>query len=123
VIGDDVEHLPEIGSPQRLGESSVSRRSAELAIHRARVDDVVAVHAAFRGLQVRRAVHVAHAERREIVGDRRGRGEVEAGVELNAVGGAELSGHVSADGQSACLDGPPVPCGKASPGPKVEQPG
>src|SRR5262249_56003733 len=95
----------------------------ELAIQRAWGDDVVAVHAALRGLQVRRAVHVADAEGREIIGDRRGRGEVEACVELYAIGGSELSWHVSAERQPARLDGSTVPSSKPSPGPEAGQPG
>ena len=94
VIGDDVEHLPEARFPQRLGQTGVARRAAELAVDGARIDDVVAVRAALRGLEIRGAVEVADAELREIVRDRCGRGEVEAGVELDAVGGAELSLHV-----------------------------
>ena len=119
VIGNDVEHLSEPDAAQRFGEPRVSRRPAELAVHRARIDDVVAVRAALRGLQVRGAVEVADAEGGQIVRDRRGRGEVEAGVELDAIGGAELSRHVSAERRPTRLGGETVPCEKPSPAPEV----
>src|SRR5262249_25722115 len=86
------------------------------------IDDVVAMHAALRRLQIRGAIEMADAERREIVRDRRGRGEVEAGVELNPVGRVELPWHVSADDRLAKLDGETGPCAQASPGPPVRTP-
>ena len=63
VIGHDVEHLPESGAPERFGQSRMPGRAAELAIDGSRIDDVVAVRAAFRGLQIRGAVEVADAQR------------------------------------------------------------
>ena len=108
VVGDDVEHLPEPRAPQRLRQSRVAGGPAELSVHGARIDDVVAVRAALRGLQVWRAVEMADAERREVVGDRRRRGEVEAGVELDPIGCAELSRHVS-DDRPAVLPGETEP--------------
>ena len=49
-----------------------------------------------------------HGRGREVVGDRRRRGEVEAGVELDPIGCAELSRHVS-DDRPAVLPGETEP--------------
>src|SRR5262249_19365606 len=117
VIRDDVEHLAEAGAPQRLGQARVAWRAAELAVGGSRIDDVVAVRAALRRLQIRRAVGGTHAERRGRIRDRRGRGEVEAGVELHPIGGGELPRHVSADDRPARLGGETGPCAQASPAP------
>src|SRR5207245_3953263 len=87
--------LPEPRAPERLGQSGVARRATELSVHGARIDNVVAVCAALRGLQIWRAVKVADPEGREVVGDRSRGGKVEAGVELDSVGCAGLSRHVS----------------------------
>ena len=67
VVGDDVEDLAEpVLGPARCGHARVAVLAAELLVEARVVDDVVAVRAARRRLQVGRAVEVAHAEVGEV---------------------------------------------------------
>ena len=88
VVGHDVQDLAELVFPQRPAETSVSLGAAQLAVHAGVVDHVVAVAGARLGLQIGRAVGVAHTQRRQVGRDGRGGVEVEAPVKLEAVGGA-----------------------------------
>ncbi len=110
VIGDDVEDLAQALAGQRLAQSRVPRLAAELGADPRRIDHVVAVGAARRGLQVGRAVEVRDAERREIVRDRRRRVEIELGAQLHAVGGEDLARHAAeTDASGAPEPGRPIP--------------
>src|ERR1022692_5129939 len=62
------------------------RRPAELIIEPRVVDDVISGRAARRRLQIRRAVHVADAERGKVVSDGGSVVEGEAGLKLQPVG-------------------------------------
>jgi hypothetical protein len=88
VVGDDVEHVSEPDAGERGDQTPERWLAAELVVQTSMVDDVVAMRAAGRRLQVWRAVEVADAEGREVVCDRRGIVEREAGVQLHAIGGA-----------------------------------
>ena len=92
VVGHDVEHLTEVVAGQLCGEPAVAVGAAELAVQPAVVDDVVAVGAAGRGLQHRRAVQVADAKLGQVAGDGRGVVEGEARVQLHPVGGGPRAG-------------------------------
>src|SRR6266704_2773911 len=60
--------------------------AAEFGVELAVVDDVIAVRAAGRGLQVRRAIEMADAQVSEIADDGRGIIEGEARMQLDTVG-------------------------------------
>ena len=86
VVGHDVEHDAEPGLPAGRDQPVEGLLAAELGVERAVVDDVVAVLAAGRGLQVGRAVQVRHPEVGEVRHDRGRVVEAEVGGELHAVG-------------------------------------
>ncbi len=93
VVGHDVEYLAEADFAEPAAESLMRRAAAEFLVDLAMVDDVVAVHAVGRGLQIRRAVDVADAERAQVVGNCRGIVEREAFVQLQTVSCAGHSLH------------------------------
>ena len=82
--------------PGRRAARATSRRraglAAELRVDRPVVDHVVAVRGAGRGGQQRRAVEVADAEVGEVVGERGGGVQVEAGPDLHPVGRPRAGG-------------------------------
>jgi hypothetical protein len=86
VVGDDVEYLAEPVLAQGGHEGAPPLLAAEIVARAAVVDDVVAVGRAGCRLQVRRRVEVADPEVGEVVGEVGGGGEVEGGLELDAVG-------------------------------------
>ncbi len=53
VVGYDVEHLAEVRLAERLTEALVRGRASQLVVDALMVDDIVAVHAAGRRLQIR----------------------------------------------------------------------
>ena len=77
---------PQAPGGQRARPAAVAGLAAELGVQLRVVDHVVAVRAARRRLQVRRAVQVADAEVGEVAGDRGGVVEGEPGVQLDPVG-------------------------------------
>jgi hypothetical protein len=88
VVRHDVDDVSHVVRAQRGDESLEIRECADLGVESVVVHDVVAVRAAGAGAEVGRAVHVADAECRQVRHDRRGLAEGEAGVQLQAVGGA-----------------------------------
>jgi hypothetical protein len=85
VIGDDVEQVAHPMRAEGVDEAAVVLIGADLRVERRRVGDVIAVRAAWHGLQVRRAVAVGNPQCREVRYERCGVEEREAGVELEAV--------------------------------------
>ena len=79
--------------------------AAKLFIHFMIIDDVVAVGASRRGLQIRGAIEMADAKFSQVIGNGRGIGESEAGVQLNAVSSAEVRRHDVAPSQSVTPEG------------------
>ena len=69
VIRHDVEDLSQPCALQRRGESPEPFLAAELHIRSRVVDHVVAVGAAWCGLQIGRAIHVRDAQFRQVVAD------------------------------------------------------
>ena len=121
VVRHDVEHDPEaVLAAGRDHRVEVGLR-AELGVEPAVVDDVVAVRRAGRGLQVRRAVQVRHAEVGQVRHDRRRVGEAEARVvvsrrpQLDAVGRHR-------DGPSRCGQMQPPRRPSAGPAPSARRP-
>jgi hypothetical protein len=86
VVRDDVEDVAHAVGAQCVAQPAVGLGAAELLVQPAVVDDVVAVGAPRRGLEVRRAVEVADAEIGEVRHDRRRVVEGEPRVQLHAVG-------------------------------------
>jgi hypothetical protein len=66
MVGYDVEDLAETDLTESLAETLMCWGTPELFVHAAMIDDVVAMHAAGSGLQIRRAVNVRDAELMEI---------------------------------------------------------
>ena len=88
VVGHHVEDLSEPVPGQREAEPRVALGPAQLLVHAAVIDHVVAVDAAGHRLQIRRAIEVADPEIGEVAGDVDGVVEREPAVELDAVGRA-----------------------------------
>ena len=68
VIGHDVEDLAEAVLAEGRAEALVRDRAAQLRVDAARIDDVVAVRAARRGLEVRATSRRGLRRAREVVG-------------------------------------------------------
>jgi hypothetical protein len=94
VVGNDVEHLPEPVLAERAAEPCVALLAPQLLVDPGGIDDVVAVCAPLRRLEVGGAVEMAHPEIGEIAGDRRGLVEAELGAELDTVGRKRCLQHV-----------------------------
>ncbi len=88
VVRHEIEDVPHAVARAARRQALEVRGAADLRVERVVVDDVVAVRAAGARAKVRRAVQVADAERGQVGHERGGIGEGEAGVELQAIGGA-----------------------------------
>ena len=88
VIGHDIEDMAHTMRTQRLDEALEIRAIGDLGVERIVIDHVIAVCAAGARAKVRRAVDVAHAKAGKIRNDRGCIAQREAGVQLQAVGGA-----------------------------------
>jgi hypothetical protein len=86
VVGNDVEYLAEARFSQPPCQPAMRIGAAEFGVEPAVVDDVIAVRAAGRGLQVRGAIEMADAQVSEIADDGRGIIEGEARMQLDTVG-------------------------------------
>lgn len=93
MVRHDIEHLSEPIFFKCRDKLSMRFGAAELLIDLVRVHHIVTMGAARSCLQVRRAVEMADAERRQVIPDRRGLGKTEACVQLNAVSATNISGH------------------------------
>ena len=69
-----------------VAKPGVAFGAAKLFVHFVMVDDVVAVGAARRRLQIGRTIKMADAQVGEVVRDCRGIVEAKAGVQLNTIG-------------------------------------
>ena len=87
VVGHDVQHDAEPVPAELGGHVPECRLAAEVGRHPGVIHHVVAVHRARRGLQDRRQVGVADAQRGQVAGDPGRLGEAEPGVQLEPVGG------------------------------------
>jgi hypothetical protein len=85
VVRDDVEHLAEPVLRELVAHALVRFGPSELDVHRSEVDDVVAVRAPLRRLQIGRGVEVRHAELGEVARDLRGAIEAETRMQLHPV--------------------------------------
>jgi hypothetical protein len=89
VIDAKSVHLAFGGEIEEEAVRRLERRAiADFRVKRCVIDDVVAVPASGTRAQVGRTIDVAHAQRGEIRHDRRGVGEGELAVQLQALGGA-----------------------------------
>ena len=93
VVGHDVQHLAQPSLAQPLAEALVRLRAAQLLVDPAVIDHVIAMHAARRRLQIRRAVDVRDAEVAKIFGDGRGVLKGESLMELQPISGSRNSQH------------------------------
>ena len=101
VVGHHVEDMSHAVLAQPLDEALEIFRAADLGVERVVIDDVVAVRAARPRAEIRRAIHVAHAETRQIR-DERGRiGKSEAAVQLQAIGAAR-NAHARSGARRMC---------------------
>ncbi len=82
MVGNYVDHLAQAARRQRIEEALVSLGAAQFVVDPTVIDDVVAVGAAGRGLQVRRCVDVADTQLGQVAGDVGRRIEPEAFMEL-----------------------------------------
>ncbi len=89
VVGHDVDDQADAALLQGRRQPPETVLPAQLVTDPAGIDDVVAVGAACRGLQHRRAVEVRHAQAAEVGGATGGGIEVEVLRELHAVGAAQ----------------------------------
>ena len=101
VIGDDVQHDPHAVRRERRVQRFQIRLGAELRINKVRVHHVVPVRASPAGTQDRRAVDVADAEPAQVRNEGARRGEGEAGVQLQAIGGTDRGHPISAAARDA----------------------
>jgi hypothetical protein len=85
MVGNDVEDLAEAELAQPLAEALMTGCASKLFIDGTVVDDIVTVHAAGRGLEIRRTVDVADAERLEVLRGGRGVVEGETFVQLQSI--------------------------------------
>ena len=85
VIRHEIEHMPHRVRVELADPRPVVVCRAEVGVETRRVRDVVAVRTARHGLQVRRRVAVADAERVQVVDDRARVLEREAAVELQPI--------------------------------------
>jgi hypothetical protein len=69
---------------------------AKLVIDFVMVDDIIAMSASGRRLQVRRAIEMTDAEIREVIRKRCGIGKSEIGMKLNSIGGSQITRHIEA---------------------------
>ena len=90
VVRHDVDEQTHPVRTQRLGELEQGRRPAELAAHDAGIDDVIAMGAAGHRLRDGREVEMRDAEAVEVLDELCRRGEVEVGLQLDAICGAGL---------------------------------
>jgi hypothetical protein len=82
VIGNNIEHLAEAARAQPELKTVVGLGAAELVVHFVVIDDIVAMPASGRGLQIGRAVNVRNAEIMKVIGDSGGLFEAEICVQL-----------------------------------------
>ena len=87
MIGHHVEHLPHSVLAQCSAQPVEGCTVADLRIERVVIDDVVTVRTPRTGLEVRRGIDVAHAQRREIRHQLGRLREAELAIELQAIGG------------------------------------
>ena len=88
MVGHDVEQMAETVRAQGCAQARMRRLTAELSIDLVRINHIVTMCAAGRGLQRGRRIEVAHSESGEILGDTRRIVEPEPGMQLDAVCGA-----------------------------------
>jgi hypothetical protein len=89
VVGDDVEQLAEAVCRKGSAEPGVARLTPQLGVDAGVVDDVVAVGATWRRLQVGGGVEMADSELGQVVTDGGGLVEAEVGCELQAIRGPQ----------------------------------
>jgi len=92
VVRHDVEQLAEVMVGEGEAEPGVAFLASQLGVQVRVVDDVVAVGAAGRGLQVGRAVEVTDTKPGQISGCLRSLVEAEAGLQLDAIGSPQRGG-------------------------------
>ena len=115
VVRHDVEQHAEPGCVRGIGERFESGAAAELGIDLGRVDDVVTVPAPEPGGEHGREVQPVDAEVREVRHHRARGGEIEVGMELEAVRGDRRTGHRGASAPSNNTDAAGTAIGVSSP--------
>src|SRR6185437_14705870 len=93
VIGNDIEHLTEPALPQAGRKAHMRFAAAQFVVHPMMIDDIVAVLAAGRSLQIRRAIDMGNAKPADIIRNLRRSMEAEAGVQLQTICGDWNPGH------------------------------
>src|SRR5207237_3986032 len=82
-------HPPHVAGPEPAAAPCAGSLPAQLDADPGVLDDVVAVGAAGRGLQVGRAVEVAHSQPSQVAGDRGGSVQAPGRRELDAIRGGD----------------------------------
>jgi hypothetical protein len=94
VVGYDVQNLSEMISAQLLAKAIVRVSTAQLVIYPMRINHIVAMFAAGRGLQIRRAVNVRNTEFLQIICNSGSIVKTKLGMELQPVSGYRYPGHL-----------------------------